>query len=93
MQNRLVHAIVVHLGLIPGSRVRQVQRLQQFIEREGCPGRARGGGRRFQRLGPQLKRILGAMGCWNLRRPGPHLPGPACRWRSWTMCTRGASRL
>lgn len=29
-----VHAIVVHLGLIKGSRVRQVARLREFIERE-----------------------------------------------------------
>ena len=29
-----VHAIVVHLGLIPASRVRQVQQLHQYIERE-----------------------------------------------------------
>ena len=29
-----VHVIVVHLGLIGASRVRQVQRLQQFIDRE-----------------------------------------------------------
>ena len=29
-----VHVIVVHLGLIAASRVRQIQRLQQFIERE-----------------------------------------------------------
>ena len=35
---RRVHVIVVHLGLIPGSRVRQVDRLQQFIEREVPPG-------------------------------------------------------
>ena len=34
VQGRCVHAIVVHLGLIPGSRVRQVERLQRFIARE-----------------------------------------------------------
>lgn len=33
-----VHAIVVHLGLIPASRVRQVQQLHQYIEREVPPG-------------------------------------------------------
>ncbi len=37
-QGRPVHAIVVHLGLIPGSRVRQIQQLQRFIEREVPPG-------------------------------------------------------
>ncbi|NMM86245.1 endonuclease [Rhodococcus sp. SRB_17] len=34
IQGQHVHVIVVHLGLVPGSRVRQVQRLRQFIERE-----------------------------------------------------------
>jgi|694.fasta_scaffold44087_5 endonuclease/exonuclease/phosphatase family metal-dependent hydrolase len=29
-----VHVIVVHLGLIPASRVRQVEQLQHYIERE-----------------------------------------------------------
>ena len=29
-----VHAIVVHLGLIPASRVRQIQQLHRYIERE-----------------------------------------------------------
>lgn len=38
-QGRPVHAIVVHLGLIPGSRVRQIQQLQRFIEREIPPER------------------------------------------------------
>ena len=28
LQGKHVHVIVVHLGLIPGSRVRQVQRLR-----------------------------------------------------------------
>jgi endonuclease/exonuclease/phosphatase family metal-dependent hydrolase len=30
---RLVHIIVLHLGLIPGSRLRQIAQLQHFIER------------------------------------------------------------
>jgi endonuclease/exonuclease/phosphatase family metal-dependent hydrolase len=29
-----VHVIVVHLGLIPASRVRQIKQLHQYIERE-----------------------------------------------------------
>ncbi len=32
--SRPVHAIVVHLGLIKGSRIRQVARLREFIEQE-----------------------------------------------------------
>ena len=33
-----VHAVVVHFGLVHSSRVRQVQRLAEFIEREVPPG-------------------------------------------------------
>ena len=29
-----IHVIVLHLGLIPGSRLRQVQQVEQFIQRE-----------------------------------------------------------
>jgi endonuclease/exonuclease/phosphatase family metal-dependent hydrolase len=36
---RDIHVIVLHLGLIPGSRVRQVEQLGRFIERE-IPKRA-----------------------------------------------------
>ncbi|MCZ2104564.1 MAG: endonuclease/exonuclease/phosphatase family protein [Comamonadaceae bacterium] len=34
VQGRVVHAIVVHLGLVPGSRIRQVAQLQRYIRRE-----------------------------------------------------------
>ena len=34
VQERLVHVIVVHLGLIPASRIRQVVQLLAFIDRE-----------------------------------------------------------
>ena len=34
LQSREVHVIVVHLGLLPGSRLRQTQQLHDFIERE-----------------------------------------------------------
>ena len=37
--DRTVHVIVVHLGLIPASRTRQVEQLKRFIERE-VPARA-----------------------------------------------------
>jgi endonuclease/exonuclease/phosphatase family metal-dependent hydrolase len=37
VQDRLVHVIVVHLGLIPASRVRQVTQLLDFIAREVPP--------------------------------------------------------
>jgi len=34
VQGRVVHVLVVHLGLIKGSRVRQLAQLHRFIERE-----------------------------------------------------------
>ena len=34
VQERPVHVVVVHLGLIPASRVRQVEQLRRFIARE-----------------------------------------------------------
>jgi endonuclease/exonuclease/phosphatase family metal-dependent hydrolase len=39
VERRVVHVIVMHLGLIPASRVRQVEQLGRFIERE-IPQRA-----------------------------------------------------
>ena len=69
VQGRPLHAIVVHLGLIPGSRVRQVERLQQFIERE-VPGNepvvVAGD---FNDWGPQLKRILAGYGLHEFDAP------------------------
>ena len=62
VRGKPVHVIVVHLGLIPGSRVRQVQRLQQFIEREvpaHCPLVVAGD---FNDWGQQIKRNLAAYG-------------------------------
>lgn len=37
VERRVVHVIVMHLGLIPASRVRQVEQLGRFIEREIPP--------------------------------------------------------
>ncbi len=34
VKRRVVHVVVVHLGLIAGSRMRQVEQLARFIERE-----------------------------------------------------------
>jgi len=62
VHGRRVHAIVVHLGLIPGSRVRQVDQLQRFIEREvpeGAPLVVAGD---FNDWGPQIKRTLSGYG-------------------------------
>jgi endonuclease/exonuclease/phosphatase family metal-dependent hydrolase len=51
VQGRVVHVIVVHFGLIPASRARQVAQLGRYIEREVPPRRGAGGGGRLQRLG------------------------------------------
>jgi len=37
LERKLVHVIVMHLGLIAGSRARQVAQLQRFIERDIPP--------------------------------------------------------
>jgi endonuclease/exonuclease/phosphatase family metal-dependent hydrolase len=39
LQRRVVHVIVLHLGLIAGSRVRQIEQLGLYVERE-IPARA-----------------------------------------------------
>ena len=62
VQGRRVHAIVVHLGLIPGSRVRQVAQLQRFIAREvpdDAPLVVAGD---FNDWGLQIKRMLAGFG-------------------------------
>jgi endonuclease/exonuclease/phosphatase family metal-dependent hydrolase len=66
---RRVHVIVVHLGLIPGSRVRQAERLQQFIEREvplGAPVVVAGD---FNVWGLQIKRMLAGFGLTEFDAP------------------------
>ncbi|MBK6322619.1 endonuclease/exonuclease/phosphatase family protein [Candidatus Aalborgicola defluviihabitans] len=37
VHGRAVHVLVIHLGLIKGSRVRQLAQIQRFIEREIAP--------------------------------------------------------
>jgi endonuclease/exonuclease/phosphatase family metal-dependent hydrolase len=37
VQGREVHVIVIHLGLLPGSRIRQTRQLHDFIERKIPP--------------------------------------------------------
>lgn len=61
-QGRPVHVIVVHLGLIPGSRLRQAAQLQRFIEREvpsGAPLIVAGD---FNDWGSRLQRLLRGYG-------------------------------
>ena len=59
---RRVHVIVVHLGLVPGSRLRQVAQLQRFIAREvpdGAPLVVAGD---FNDWGFQIKSMLAGFG-------------------------------
>jgi len=59
---RAVHTVVVHLGLIAGSRVRQIQQLHQFIEREVPPGAPVVVAGDFNDWGNHIKRMLAGFG-------------------------------
>ena len=63
-QNKPVHVIVVHLGLIPGSRVRQIGQIQRFIEREVPPGAPLVVAGDFNDWGGQIKRMLAQFGLY-----------------------------
>ncbi|MGV3678475.1 MAG: endonuclease/exonuclease/phosphatase family protein [Acidovorax sp.] len=66
---RKIHVIVVHLGLIPGSRIRQIERLQRFIEREvpaNAPLVVAGD---FNDWGLQVKRMLAGFGLYEFEEP------------------------
>lgn len=56
--DRPVHVIVVHLGLIPGSRVRQVDQLRRFIAREVRGGEPLIVAGDFNEFGSALSRTL-----------------------------------
>ena len=60
IDGRTVHVIVVHLGLIPASRTRQVAQIKRFIEREvpaQAPLLVAGD---FNDWGVQINRMMGA---------------------------------
>jgi len=61
IENRPVHAIVVHLGLIKGSRVRQVAQLRDFIEREVPPHEAVVVAGDFNDWGARMRAAMNAM--------------------------------
>ena len=67
-----VHAIVVHLGLIKGSRMRQVALLREFIEREIPPGEALVVAGDFNDWGARMRYAMNAMGL----RDSSDLRGP-----------------
>ena len=62
INDRPLHAIVVHLGLIKGSRVRQIVRLREFIEREIPPEEAVVVAGDFNDWGARMRVAMNAMG-------------------------------
>ncbi|GAA4341693.1 endonuclease/exonuclease/phosphatase family protein [Variovorax defluvii] len=62
VEGQPVHAIVVHLGLIRGSRVRQVAALREFIEREIPPGEVLVVAGDFNDWGARMRHAMNAMG-------------------------------
>ncbi|ACY31548.1 endonuclease [Comamonas testosteroni] len=62
IHGKRVHSIVVHLGLIPGSRIRQIALLQRFIEREVPPNAPLVVAGDFNDWGNQIKRMLAGFG-------------------------------
>jgi len=57
-----IHVIVLHLGLIPGSRLRQVAQVQQFIDREVPKDERLVVAGDFNDWGARLRPALNAMG-------------------------------
>ena len=76
-QERPVHVIVVHLGLIPGSRVRQIQQLQRFIEREVPPGEPLVVAGDFNDWGSRIQRMLRQFGLYEYEDAQHALTYPA----------------
>jgi len=72
VEGKPVHAIVVHLGLIKGSRVRQVAQLNEFIAREVQRGEPVIVAGDFNDWGARMRSAMNAMGL----RDSHELPGP-----------------
>ncbi len=66
VHGRPLHAIVVHLGLIRGSRIRQVARLRAYIEREIPAGEAMVVAGDFNDWGARMRVAMNAMGLRDL---------------------------
>lgn len=61
-----VHAIVLHLGLIKGSRIRQIAQLREFIEREIPSDAAVIVAGDFNDWGARMRNAMNAMGLHDL---------------------------
>jgi len=66
IEGQPVHAIVVHLGLIKGSRVRQIAQLQAFIEREVPPQEPVVVAGDFNDWGARMRTAMNSMGLTDL---------------------------
>ncbi|MGJ7489265.1 endonuclease/exonuclease/phosphatase family protein [Variovorax sp. ZT4R33] len=73
VDGRAVHAIVLHLGLIKGSRVRQIAQLKDFIDREIPPEEALIVAGDFNDWGARMRYAMNAMGL----RDSSDLRGPS----------------
>ena len=62
VQGRVVHVIVVHFGLIPASRIRQVAQLGRYIDREVPPEAALVVAGDFNDWGTRIQRALNGFG-------------------------------
>ena len=76
VEDRLVHVIVMHLGLIAGSRVRQIEQLQRFITREIPPRDPVVVAGDFNDWGGKLRSAMHAMGLRDFEG-GRHLTYPS----------------
>lgn len=75
--NRSVHVVVVHLGLIAGSRVRQIHQLHQFIEREVPPGAPVVVAGDFNDWGSHIKGLLASFGMYEYEGDARSLTYPS----------------
>ena len=74
---RSVHTVVVHLGLIGGSRVRQIHLLHQFIEREVPPSAPVVVAGDFNDWGSHIKGMLAGFGLHEYDGGRSHLTYPS----------------
>jgi endonuclease/exonuclease/phosphatase family metal-dependent hydrolase len=62
VENMPVHVVVVHMGLIPASRLRQAAQICQFIEREVPPHEPLVVAGDFNDWGQSVRKVLGSIG-------------------------------
>lgn len=70
LHGQTVHVLVVHLGLLRASRVRQLQQLCRYVERDIAPDAPVLVAGDFNEWGPMLERELAGVGLSTLRKAG-----------------------